>query len=254
MNNSNRIPRARGTRWCQIGTWLALAGIVLIIVSLAGSRFELLQPITSFLFFGFAFLIFILTVLVTTVGIVISMGTAGEASALYSWSALTISIIIISTTMSQRPDTSGAPPIHDLTTDISNPPAFIAILPLRAEAPNPPEYAGADTAEQQQAAYPDLMTLTIDKPVDEVLTEAEQVVRVLGWDIVAIDQAMGHIEATDTSTWFRFKDDVVIRLTPNNPGTRVDVRSKSRVGMGDMGANAERIRAFLYLLKTRTAD
>ncbi len=254
MSSLKKIPQVRGTCWCQIGIWLALVGIVLLIASLAGGGFELLQPITALLLFRIACLVFILSALVTTFGIVISMGTAGQASPLYSWGALTISIIIISIAMSQRPGISGVPPIYDLTTDISNPPAFIAILPLLAEVPNRSEYAGADTAKQQQATYPDLITLTIDKPLDAVLTEAEMTVRKLGWDIVAIDPNTGRIEATDTSAWFRFKDDVVIRLTANDPGTRVDIRSRSRVGMGDMSANAERIRAFLNLLKTRTAD
>ena len=70
----------------------------------------------------------------------------------------------------------------------------------------------------------------------------------LGWEIVAAEPDRGRIEATATTFWFRFKDDVVIRLTPRGYGTYVDVRSKSRIGGGDMGANANRIRRFLQRL------
>jgi len=254
MNSSETIKRARGTRWCITGIWLFLVGVALIIIGLTGGRLEILTPITSFMFFGIGCLIVVVSGLVTAVGIAISMGTAGDASATRSWGALAISVIIIGTALSQRPDMSGAPPIHDITTDTDNPPLFEAILPLRADAPNPPEYTGADTASQQQAAYPDLKTLTIENSTDAVFAAAEQVARELGWDIVAADRAVGRIEATATTAWFHFKDDVVIRLTPHGSGTNVDIRSKSRVGRGDMGANALRMRVFLDRLETRTAQ
>jgi uncharacterized protein (DUF1499 family) len=72
----------------------------------------------------------------------------------------------------------------------------------------------------------------------------------MGWDLVASDPAGLRIEATDTTFWFGFKDDVVIRVTPQPNGSRVDVRSLSRVGVGDIGANAARIRKYLAALKT----
>jgi len=253
MNTAVTIKRSRGTRWCIIGSWLLLTGVVLVTIGLAGSRLEFLTPVMSFTLFGIGFLITIVSGLTTAIGIAISMGTAGDASALRSWGALTISVIIIGTVMSQRPDTAVSAPIHDITTDTVNPPQFEAILPLRANAQNPPEYAGADTASQQLSAYPDIKTLTIKKPADVVYTAAEQAASKLGWDIVAADPATGRIEATDTTAWFHFKDDIVIRLTPHDLDTIVDVRSKSRVGRSDMGANAARIRAFLKLLEVHSA-
>lgn len=254
MNSSERKKRARGTVWCRTGTWLAITAIMLIIIGLTGSRLEFLTPIMAFMFFGIGFLVLTISALATAIGIAISMGTAGDASAMRTWGTLAASIILISTVLSQRADTSGSPPIHDITTDIENPPLFDAILPLRADAPNPPEYAGADTSSQQRAAYPNLVTLTIEYPIDNVFTAVEQVARDLGWDVVAVDRVAGRIEATDTTKWFRFKDDIVIRLIPDNSGTNVDVRSKSRVGMGDMGTNARRIRSFLDQLEARVSD
>jgi uncharacterized protein (DUF1499 family) len=73
--------------------------------------------------------------------------------------------------------------------------------------------------------------------------------RSLGWEVVASDAATGRIEATATSRWFGFKDDVVVRIRPEGAGSRVDVRSMSRVGVGDLGANAERVREFLAKLR-----
>jgi hypothetical protein len=142
------------------------------------------------------------------------------------------------------------PPIHDITTDTDRPPQFVAILPLRAAAPNPAGYGGADVARAQIGAYPDLRTRRLDAAPADAFGRALQAARGLGWEIVAADAAAGRIEATDTTFWFGFKDDVVIRVEADGAGSRVDVRSVSRVGVGDVGANAKRVRAYLRELGT----
>lgn len=141
------------------------------------------------------------------------------------------------------------PPIHDITTDVDDPPRFVAVLPLRAGAANPPEYAGASAAEQQRRAYPDIRPLVLQLPAAEAFDRALRVAREMGWEIVATDPSEGRIEAVDTTFWFGFKDDVVIRVGGAGGGSRIDVRSKSRVGRGDAGANAKRIRDFLAKLQ-----
>ncbi|HET6342969.1 MAG TPA: DUF1499 domain-containing protein [Gemmatimonadota bacterium] len=142
------------------------------------------------------------------------------------------------------------PPIHDITTDLENPPPFDAILPLRAEAANPAEYGGDSIAQQQRQGYPELGPLVLDAPPAEVIGLALDTAREMGWEIVDSDGDEGRIEATDTTFWFGFKDDVVIRITePPGGGTRVDVRSVSRVGQSDVGTNAARIREFLERLE-----
>lgn len=137
------------------------------------------------------------------------------------------------------------PFIHDITTDLENPPAFVAILPLRADAPNPAEYGGPEIATQQRAGYPDLGPLTLQEPPPQAFTRALDAARAMKWEIVASEPTEGRIEATATTFWFGFKDDVVVRVTPTGGGSRVDVRSVSRVGRSDVGANAERITAYL---------
>ncbi len=137
------------------------------------------------------------------------------------------------------------PPIHDITTDTTDPPAFVAILPLRKDAPNPADYGGPDVAAQQRRAYPDLEPVSFDLAPDRLFARATAAAREMGWEIVAVVPAEGRIEATDTTFWYGFKDDVVIRITPIERGSRIDIRSVSRVGRNDIGANARRIRAFL---------
>jgi len=142
------------------------------------------------------------------------------------------------------------PPIHDITTDTVRPPQFVAILPLRAGAPNPAAYGGPDAARAQIGAYPDLRTHRMDIAPPAAFNRAQQAARDMGWEIVAADAATGRIEATDTTFWFGFRDDVVIRVEADGAGSRVDLRSVSRVGVGDAGANARRIRAYLRALGT----
>ncbi len=140
------------------------------------------------------------------------------------------------------------PPIHDISTDTKRPPEFVSILPLRANASNPAEYGGAEIAALQIGGYPDLQSHRMDAAPAQAFERAQAAARKLGWEIVSADPAAGRIEATDTTFWFGFKDDVVIRIEPDAAGSRVDVRSLSRVGGSDVGANAARIRAFLQAL------
>lgn len=140
----------------------------------------------------------------------------------------------------------GAPVIHDITTDTEDPPLFDAIVAIRGDTSNPLEYRGSELAATQRAAYPDIQPLVVGRPSDEVLDMSRAVAEELGWEIVAVDPVGGLLEATDTTYWFGFKDDVAVRLRPvGGDATRVDVRSISRVGGGDLGANAARIRRFV---------
>ncbi len=141
------------------------------------------------------------------------------------------------------------PPIHDITTDLENPPAFEAVIPLRADAPNSLERPPV-LAEQQRQGYPDLAPITLSIPSDQAFDRALAAAQEAGWRIVTADKGSGRIEATDTTRWFGFQDDIVVRLTPWGAGTRIDVRSVSRVGRGDTGTNARRIRRYLDALQS----
>lgn len=136
------------------------------------------------------------------------------------------------------------PMIHDITTDTADPPAFVELLALRSGAQNPPEYPGEETAALQREAYPDLAPIRIRAQKDAVFAAAVRVAMELGWEIVAQAPGEGRIEAVDTTRYFGFRDDVVVRLRQRDGEIVVDVRSKSRVGLSDVGTNAARIRSF----------
>ena len=141
------------------------------------------------------------------------------------------------------------PPIHDITTDPADPPQFVAVLPLRAGAPNPATYGGPAVAAQQEKAYPDIKPLVLPVPPVRAYRDALAAARAMGWQIDATAPTEGRIEATATTYWFGFKDDVVVRIRPQNGGSRVDVRSVSRVGGSDVGTNARRVREYLGKVK-----
>ncbi len=135
----------------------------------------------------------------------------------------------------------GAPPIHDVTTDPDDPPPFEAAVPLRA-GKNTADYPGEAVASVQRRAYPDLAPVVLPVAPSVAFERVLGVTRELGWEVVARDVTSGRIEAVDTTFWFGFEDDVVVRLRPDPAGTRMDVRSSSRVGVGDLGTNARRVR------------
>ncbi|MDE2293966.1 MAG: DUF1499 domain-containing protein [Gammaproteobacteria bacterium] len=146
------------------------------------------------------------------------------------------------------------PVIHDITTDVVNPPQFqpdVLALRAAAHAVNSTVYAGASVAALQEKAYPDIRTMTFDLPVARVFDAARRTADALGWKRVSADPRTGLIEASDTTFWFGFTDDVVIRVEPSGSGSRLDIRSESRVGESDLGKNAQRIRAFRAALDAR---
>lgn len=140
-------------------------------------------------------------------------------------------------------------PIHDITTDTVQPPQFVAVLKLRKDAPNPAAYGGPEVAARQRAAYPDIKTVILYLPRSVALEQALTAAHAMGWRIVATEPQEGRIEAVDTTFWFGFKDDIVVRVTAaDEHRSLVDIRSVSRVGRGDIGTNARRIRAYLHRL------
>ena len=136
------------------------------------------------------------------------------------------------------------PKIHDISTDLDNPPRFVKVLPLRAGSPNQAEYGGPQIAAAQKAGYPDIQPRETALTPSDAFARALAAAKAMGWEIIDADANYGVIEATATTLWFGFKDDVVIRISPSVSGSRIDVRSVSRVGKSDVGANAARIRNF----------
>lgn len=183
-------------------------------------------------------------VLVTISGCIISGYRGAWNICIFSVIGLLVGVAAVSVPLKMYRTAQSVPPIHDITTDTENPPQFNMILGLRKDALNPAEYGGPGTSSQQLTAYPDI------KPVMLAVTPAKAfelclaTAREMGWDIINAKSDEGIIEGTDTTFWFGFKDDIVIRITPSEKGSRIDLRSVSRVGKSDVGTNAKRIRNF----------
>ena len=160
--------------------------------------------------------------------------------------ALGIGLVVVGIPWQMKRTAQQVPPIHDITTDTDNPPRFVAVLPLRKDAPNSPDYGGPDLAAQQRAAYPDLQPVIVPcSSSTKRSLKGSRLPEAMGWEIVAANAEEGRIEATDTTLWFGFKDDVVVRIQARDDESLLDVRSVSRVGKSDVGTNAQRIRAYL---------
>jgi uncharacterized protein (DUF1499 family) len=145
--------------------------------------------------------------------------------------------------------TRNSPAIHDITTDIVNPPQFVKILPLRSDSANTAQYGGPEVAIKQLQAYPDIKPLVLEVPPDQAFDAALNTARSMRWKIVDADKAAGRIEATATTFWFGFIDDIIIRVTSVDHRSIIDIRSVSRVGRSDAGTNARRVRTFLKRLR-----
>lgn len=169
--------------------------------------------------------------------------------------ALVLSVAVMGTVGYWFNEAQQYPPIHDITTDIENPPEFRDIVKLRADAPNDTTYGDQEKAETQREHYPDIQTLHLEAGYSEAFDRALRAARQMPWEqIVTADKQAGIIEAVDKLAWFGFKDDVVIRVdTAETSGqTKIDVRSVSRIGRGDIGVNAQRIRDYLEQLRTES--
>ncbi len=161
----------------------------------------------------------------------------------------------------------GNPFIHEVTTDFENPPAIIAAASLPRK--NPAEYRGADPVPQatdgatvasaQRKAFPDIQPIIVAADLETARAAARAVLADMKMEILAEGpvgdepDAGWRIEAVSTSAWFGFKDDFIVRLTSRDDGTRIDLRSKSRVGGSDLGANAARVRDFAKRFSAKAA-
>lgn len=237
----------RGGKWPLITAWLGLILLIVAGVMMAAAgpayRAELIELGTSFTWLRQG-------AQLALGAAVLGLITVVFAGILRRWrpalvgalvSAAVVALVAMPMQMKQR--AQSVPPIHDITTDMNNPPAFTLLAAAREEAPNAVEYPGAETARQQKAAYPELKSITLAMPMTRAMDAAKATVQARGWEIAGSTE--NTLEATATTRWFGFKDDVAIRMAETQSGVQVDMRSASRVGKSDLGTNAERIQAFL---------
>ena len=166
-------------------------------------------------------------------------GFSGDVPALFTSIALCAVILVVMGMQFQKG--TSVPAIHNISTDLSDPPQFNVVETIRGEGANPTAYDAEKIGPQQQAAYPEVKTLTVAGNSVQTVAAVVDALEDMGLEIVAVDEEAGIVEATATTFWFGFKDDVVVRVRDSNGGSAVDVRSVSRVGLSDLGTNAARI-------------
>ena len=228
---------------------LSSLAVALLLISGPSTRFGVIGFRTGLLLFATALLLAIAAFTIAVVALIVPKLRRDQGTSLTL--ALGMALLVMAGPAVFVQKVRSVPAIHDITTDLENPPRFVDVIPLRqaAKAANPPEYAGPAVAAQQRRAYPDIVSLDLNLQPPEAFSKAAASARGMGWAIVAEIPAEGRLEATATTAWFGFKDDIVIRVAPTPSGSRIDVRSKSRVGRSDVGANAARIRAYLATLR-----
>ena len=224
---------------------LAVFALLLLLVSGPGTKHGWFDWHTGLYAFQFAAYLGLLAAALAIVLVLFMAHPRHRARPWLPIAALCIGLLAATPPFILRGQAKQVPPIHDITTDTKDPPAFVTLAPVREQGPNKAAYAGAEVAAQQLQAYPDLHPKLLSVPPAEAVQKALDAARACGWEVVSTDAASGRIEATDTTRWFGFKDDIVVRVRPDPNGSRIDVRSASRVGHSDIGKNAERVREFL---------
>ncbi len=232
------------SRLAMGGLVLALLAALAAAVAGPGYRVELWPLGAGFAILTTAAYVALAAAGICLLGILLAIFKKNHRRVVQAAIGLVIGVIVVYMPWNMRETARLLPLIHDVSTDTIDPPVFIAVLPLRANALNSADYGGPDIAEKQRAGYPDIAPQLLEVPPSEAFSCAESAARDMGWEIVALAPEDGRVEATATTPWWGFKDDVVIRIRARQGGSLVDVRSVSRVGMSDLGANAARIRKF----------
>jgi uncharacterized protein (DUF1499 family) len=222
---------------------LAVVCIVGFPISVIGFRLGLFPFGTSFQLISYTLF---LSLGVFFVGMVMSFIKRSDIN--FAKSARTLALIALLPAIglgTQIVTAKSVPAIHNISTDLVNPPEFDKVVSIRSETNNPLEYDAAVLAEAQIAAYPNVKTLITELSPTDAHAKAKSVIESMGLELVNSDVDKGVIEATETTALWGFKDDIVVRITRKDGATAVDLRSVSRIGQSDLGANAKRIEKFL---------
>ena len=242
-----------GSRWwTKTIFWGGLAAGALLLVGALGSRAGLWPFNTGFLVGGAGIAIALLAAVWGLGGLWFALRKALRSEVVPLVVGMAVGVVVLVAFAVQLVRLNSVPPIHQVTTDTIDPPTFDAIIALRppgtnslAYDPEQPVAGGTTLAEAQRGAWPELVTYRSSLDPEAALERATRVLEEMGLEIVNADAEAGIVEATDTTLWFGFKDDLVVRVRGDGDGASVDVRSISRVGVADLGVNAKRVLRFL---------
>ena len=238
------------SRWLYRIQWLLLTVIFLTAVALRLELLHFQRAFDIFMVAGLAALGMVLASMLVFLWGMVKRHSEARNAALWAMVLGLVPVALPLLTVGQ--DNFHRPPIHDITTDFQEPPQFEAAVSLRADKDHSLEYGGEEVASQQrnEPAYRDIQPLLLSKlSVAEATAMAAEVGEGLGWRIVTRNPSRGRVEAVARTPILGFTSDVAVRIRVEGKGVRVDVRSASRVGVGDMGGNARRIRQFLERMR-----
>ena len=228
---------------------IALISAGLAFVGLAGAFLGILPPMAGFQTFIAGCLAGgLFSTIIALVGIFLTRGGVDPAGRMRALVALALGLGLMIIVLGAASTGGDAPPINDITTDLTNPPAFAGadlVADYRGrDMSYPPEFV-----EIVSEHYPDLAPVRVSAAPADAFLRSLRAAEALGWEVVAKDRPVGAFYAKDVTSIFRFVDDIVVRITPDGTGSLIDIRSKSRKGRGDLGANAMRIRALVAELE-----
>ena len=232
------MPTAPG-KWTGRIARATIVAAVLVLLAGPATKFGILPWKAGLGLFAIAALIAGIGALFSVVSLLRRRG--GLVAAIAAAAGIAAFAVLMTSVVAGR----AVPPINDITTDPANPPVYVMITAAMRGADAVPLSYDPSFAAQQTAAYPEVKPLIVASPPEDVYPKMLAAAEAMGWAIVSSDQASGRIEATATVPWWGFKDDIVVVMSPDGSGTRVDVRSKSRVGKSDLGVNAARIQEYL---------
>lgn len=228
------------SRWLRpLALVVALVGFALLLVSGPGVRFDLFSYRTGLTIFRWIVYYAGIAAMVLAI-LALALPAARKRGIMMPIVALVLGAVTFAMPFQFVRQARAVPPINDITTDMANPPKYMTTT--RA-------YPGDEFARQQVMAYPDIKPVMLSVPPREAFERAVKAAESMGWEVVGRDAAAGTLEAVDTTKWFGFRDDIAVRVSAADGGSRIDVRSKSRVGRSDLGTNARRIRAYTERLR-----
>jgi uncharacterized protein (DUF1499 family) len=232
------------SRIATLSAALAVVGVSLFAGGPIAIHAGVAAPLSGFYAFALGGIVFGLSAFVFGVlGLYLTRPAAGRGGRGLAALGSGLGLLMVGAVFASASSGGGLPPINDITTDTDDPPLFANAPELEPNRGRDMSYPGEGFARQQRAGYPDLEPIRVELTTGEAYEATLDAMTGFGWEITRSDRYTGAIEATDTTAIFRFVDDVVVRIRLVDDVTVIDVRSKSRDGRGDLGANAARIRA-----------
>lgn len=254
--------------WFVIAALLTKFGVVDWRLGFGQLTLGALKPVVGPL--GYGPLALLAGAALALIGLVLAFAVAPQRGRVTALIALLIPVALIGWGVNLQKSIKDVPPIHDVSTDLADPPGFSQdVLDARAkvpggnplelqtgvipQSPNFPAYGGRKVAEVHAEKYGDLKPVISDVSPTDIFQIVLDAAKAQGWTITRAEAAGGVIEGQSKSFWFGFTDDIAVRIRPlaDGTGSVVDVRSTSRVGLSDLGQNAARVRAFQSDLNER---